>query len=318
MYDENAPNFTKVFAILVDGGDALPEQLQDTALPLLHTNVHRLLLVRMRHTQHIKLWERLAAVAQRHHGTHAAGVPSDDARNAALATATAWNNLGVLRWKQARVHGKFCEDIHAQSLRLVQDALELRRTWLGGDHPTVAVTLAHKAGMLQSLGRLEEATALYTSAQDIQRRHDDPAALARTLNYQGRILRLQGNTDAALAVYKEALALRRDALGSDHPDTATTHHNVGDTLRDAGDHGAAVEAYATAYNIKKRTLGAWHPKCGQNLTDWACAEHARGDRPHARQLFREALGVLSTALGDAHPLTKQCRDAMEGCALATV
>ena len=52
------------------------------------------------------------------------------------------------------------------------------------------------------------------------------------------------------ALLRDALAIREDALGPEHPDTATALNNLANLFRDQGD-------YAEARPLFER--GPWHP-----------------------------------------------------------
>ncbi|KAF8451347.1 Tetratricopeptide repeat-domain-containing protein [Kalaharituber pfeilii] len=80
-----------------------------------------------------------------------------------------------------------------------------------------------------------------------------------------------GQHDKALEYFQRALVGREKALGTEHPDTLTTVHNIGRVFKDMGQHDKALEYYQRALYDKaleyyqralvgrQKVLGLDHP-----------------------------------------------------------
>ncbi len=68
-----------------------------------------------------------------------------------------------------------------------------------------------------------------------------------------------GDHAAALPLYRQALEIRRTALGEDHPDYATSLNNLAGLYRAMGDHAAALPLYRQALEIRRTRAGREPP-----------------------------------------------------------
>jgi hypothetical protein len=55
------------------------------------------------------------------------------------------------------------------------------------------------------------------------------------------------------------LAIREDALGPEHPDTATALNNLANLFRDQGDYAETRPLLECALAILEKARGPWHP-----------------------------------------------------------
>ena len=63
----------------------------------------------------------------------------------------------------------------------------------------------------------------------------------------------------AAPLLRDALAIREDALGPEHPDTATALNNLANLFRDQGDYAEARPLLECALAILEKARGPWHP-----------------------------------------------------------
>jgi eukaryotic-like serine/threonine-protein kinase len=161
------------------------------------------------------------------------------------------NDLGVL----ARENGNA-----AQSVKLLEQALVVRRQVLGAKHKDIGVTLSE-------LGR---------SYGDL------------------------GNAARAEQLAREALALRREVLGDQHREVATNMGDLGLLLWEHGDLAGAEPLLRQSVEISRRALGENHANVGTGLSNLALVVGDRGDQAQAEQLYRQALAVQRRALGPDH------------------
>ncbi len=159
---------------------------------------------------------------------------------------------------------------NAEAEPVLREALELRETALGPNHPSVATTMLNLAAVLRDAGRYAVAESLF----------------------------------------RESLTLRRRAFGSDHPELGSSFIGLGLTLHAQGDYAGAEAAFREALDLYTRTLGPEHPEVGMSLYSLGVVAEARGDSVEAERLYRQALAVLEPAAGPDHPNTAQVRGAL--------
>ena len=73
------------------------------------------------------------------------------------------------------------------------------------------------------------------------------------------VLKIQGEHQAALDKYNEALLVFEATLGRDNPVMATTHKNIGVVYGEQGKHSDALESFEKALAIEEQTFGREHP-----------------------------------------------------------
>ncbi len=112
-----------------------------------------------------------------------------------------------------------------------------------------------------------------------------------------------GDLNAARPYYEQALAIRRQVLGDQHPDTALSLNNLGFLLHAQGDFSAAQLYFEQALAIRRQVLGDQHPDTAQSLNNLANILHDRGDLNAARPYYEQALAIHRQVLGDQHPDT---------------
>ena len=106
---------------------------------------------------------------------------------------------------------------------------------------------------------------------------------------------------------ERALAIREQALGPAHPDTAQSLNNLGVLLRTAGDLVAARPYYERALAIFEQALGPDHPDTAQSLNNLAILCYYQNELEEAARLMRRALAICETKLGPDHPDTQRSR-----------
>jgi tetratricopeptide (TPR) repeat protein len=198
---------------------------------------------------------------------------------------------------------------HASARERYQQALALRESALGPDHPEVAVGLRQLGTALRNEGRLDEARQVLERALAAGERAlgpDHPEQSA-TLNSLGVLLKEQGDLAGARDVYARALALRERTLGRDHREVAVPLVNLGNVLVKLGEHDRARAALERALAIRERTAGRDHPDVARVLSGLGALHRARRAWPdavaaytRALDLYRKAYAADHAAISDAH------------------
>src|SRR5262249_840763 len=101
--------------------------------------------------------------------------------------------------------------------------------------------------------------------------------------------------------YRQALDIRRNKLGPDHPLVANSLVALGNMHLDLGDYAKAESEYNQARDIQQNKLGAEHPDVAQSQHQLGLLHQARGDHVGAEPPRRPALSVREPKLGVGHP-----------------
>ncbi len=169
---------------------------------------------------------------------------------------------------QVQTEARFSTDNDA-TRKLARRARAVVRGW--GRDDTLDAELDIALGQLlveegqydQALDRYQRALATYRRA-----RRDD-LRVADVRSKIATVEQITGNREAALADYREVLALRRKHLGEEHPTVASAYEDVGDTLRLLGRFEPAREQFARAQRF-------WDSPRGSALLEHLRKEAASG------------------------------------------
>jgi serine/threonine-protein kinase len=192
----------------------------------------------------------------------------------------------------------------AASDSLARAAVRTGRRALAHDDPALGSLMVLAAPSLASPDHEAEAESLLVEAIGILRRapQADPLELARALRGLGFRRYVVGDLAATESLYVQALQLRRDHLGPNHPDVADLSAELGDVLGYEGKPGA--ERYLReGVAIERRVLGADHPDVLVKVVDLADLLDKRGDLAAAESLYREAAAGGARINPSGHQLT---------------
>jgi CHAT domain-containing protein len=110
-----------------------------------------------------------------------------------------------------------------------------------------------------------------------------------------------GEYRAALPLYQEALSLRKEVLGTRHPDYGLSLNNLASLHQGWGENKAALPLYQEALKLSKEVLGSRHPHYAISLNNLAALHLAMGDHQAALPLYQEALSLRKEVQGERHP-----------------
>ena len=110
-----------------------------------------------------------------------------------------------------------------------------------------------------------------------------------------------GAYDRAEPLYRQALEIKKKALGEGHPDYATSLNNLAGLYHAMGAYDRAEPLFRQALEIRKKALGEGHPDYATSLNNLAALYRAMGAYDRAEPLFRQALEIRKKALGEGHP-----------------
>jgi eukaryotic-like serine/threonine-protein kinase len=129
---------------------------------------------------------------------------------------------------------------------------------------------------------------------------DQPDVKAALMHTMSRVYDALGLYDKARPLGEEALKLRRQSLGSEHPDVAASLMNLAGVLYDQGDYAGAEALNREALAMRRNLLGNDHPDVAASLNGLAIVLDLKGDYAGAEALYREALAMQRKLLGSEH------------------
>ena len=199
---------------------------------------------------------------------------------------------------------------YARALPLFEQALAIRQTVLGENHPETANSLNNLAVLYRSQGDDARALPLFEQALAIRQTvsGENHPETANSLNNLAVLYDSQGDHAHALPLYEQALVICQTVLDENHPDTARSLNNLASLYDSQGDYARALPLYEQALVIRQAVLGANHPDTSESLNNLASLYYSQGDYTRALPLFEQALNILQQALGDEHPNTKTCAE----------
>jgi len=103
--------------------------------------------------------------------------------------------------------------------------------------------------------------------------------------------------------FRKALAIHEEIIGKEHPNTATTYHNIASAYSALGNYPAALEWYWKALAIQVKVLGKEHPNTATTYYNIAGVYSEQGDYPAALEWYWKALAIQEKVLGKEHPDT---------------
>jgi tetratricopeptide (TPR) repeat protein len=101
----------------------------------------------------------------------------------------------------------------------------------------------------------------------------------------------RGDNVNAAKVCKEAVRVRKIALGSFHQDVAVSLAQLGVAYMETEKHAKAITVFREALRIRRKCLGPMHPKVAKILNNIGCALYELKELEVAKVAFEEALAV---------------------------
>jgi tetratricopeptide (TPR) repeat protein len=190
------------------------------------------------------------------------------------------------RLEQLREAGRF-----EQAVQVAGELVELREKAQGKDHWQAADARWQVAGLRRVL----------RSEKKVQEEY----AGVFTLDRKVAELRSEGRAREAQAAVERALAIRRKALGDEHPDTAVSHASVSLNLEAQDKYAEAAEGFRKALGICRKVFGEDHPDTATSYHFVASNLLAQGKYKEAEDGFRKALAIRRTVFGEDHPVTAE-------------
>lgn len=212
------------------------------------------------------------------------------------ASLTTMNNLaGTLMAMGSR-------DNLEEAERLLRSTIE----HCAPDDPRVLTAMASLGGMLERLGKVDEAEQMLRSTLALQRQrlpadHPEPPT---TLHNLGLLLRARGRLAEAEQCLRDAVASKTRVFGEGHRTTLMTMYAHALVLMDTKRAAEAEPVLATVLERAAHALpeGHWETACYMRSHGVALA--ALGRDEEAERELRQSVALLQGALSAEHPQTK--------------
>jgi tetratricopeptide (TPR) repeat protein/predicted Ser/Thr protein kinase len=174
----------------------------------------------------------------------------------------------------------------------------------GGDDTTMllaATQLTHEVGY--QLAQHEQGRMWGTLGEMLIERLGLAGSLreAAVVSALASVSTVRGEYDDALQRFAQALAIKQQILGEQHPVTANTINSIGVVLFSQGDSEQALEYFRHSLSIEQAALGPEHPGVAYSLNNLAAALQQLRRYDEALEYHRLALALREASLGPEHP-----------------
>ena len=132
---------------------------------------------------------------------------------------------------------------------------------------------------------------------------DEMAGKATLLHSVAGFFSYQGQWKDAESFQLEAVMLRKEVLGPDHPDALNSMANLASTYRNQGRWEEAEKLFVQVMETRKTKLGADHPDTLNSIANLASTYWNQGRWEEAEKLFVQVIETRKTKLGADHPDT---------------
>ena len=105
----------------------------------------------------------------------------------------------------------------------------------------------------------------------------------------------------AKALFYQALSIREQILGPEHPEVATSLNHLAILLLYRGEFAEAELYFQRALRILEQTLGPEHPRVASSLNNLGILSLKRGKYVEAEQFYQRSLQICEQTLSPEHP-----------------
>ncbi len=165
-----------------------------------------------------------------------------------------------------------------------------------------------QARMQDALGRVYHSLGAYGQARELfdQALTEDGRSLlsdvewARIVFHKANLLQDATEYEEAERLFRQALGLRRTALGQVHEEVAESLHGLAWALEIKGDVDGAEQHYREALAMRRSLLGVQHLNTAETLARLGIIYRYRDQYDEAERHIREALEIRRALLGEIH------------------
>jgi tetratricopeptide (TPR) repeat protein len=132
-----------------------------------------------------------------------------------------------------------------------------------------------------------------------ERRLQYAEIISKTAEYNRNL----GRYEVAAEMEGEALTIRQELLGQNHPHTLISMNNLGSVLEYQGKYEHAEEMHRQSLRLREAVLGKEHPGTLTSMNNLATALAGQGKYEQAEEMHRQSLRLREAVLGKEHPYT---------------
>jgi tetratricopeptide (TPR) repeat protein/transcriptional regulator with XRE-family HTH domain len=119
----------------------------------------------------------------------------------------------------------------------------------------------------------------------------------------GAFLHFRGFYPQSQSFHQQALTIRKQVFGSEHPDVADSLNALGLLARFHGKYGQAERFHQQALAIREKTLGLDHHATAQSLNNLGVLYRSQGKYEQAGTFLQQSFSIHEQVLGSQHPDT---------------
>ncbi len=178
---------------------------------------------------------------------------------------------------------------HYQLIGLYPQALELNQTVLekNTEEKFISTALFNQGVILKLFGQYDQALALYKQALTIDKKIGDRKGESATLNNLATIAHAKGDYDTALRFLEQSLTITQEI--GDRKGESATLNNLGTTAHTKGDYNTALN-YLEQSLVIKRQIGDRQGE-GVILNNISQINDAKGDYDNALRYLEQSLSI---------------------------
>ncbi len=173
----------------------------------------------------------------------------------------------------------------------------------GAAEPPFTMRLEEVRALLEEEGRRQEAErqaqALLLEAETFGR-SSLGAAAALDLLVNARYLNNKRREEETLKLAWRAVELRRELQGNEHPEFATSLHQLADVLHSNLRYQEALDLFDQSLAIRESLFGRDSPEVAESLDDLGDLYDDIGDKQRAREILERSLDIRERHLGPDH------------------
>jgi eukaryotic-like serine/threonine-protein kinase len=186
-----------------------------------------------------------------------------------------------------------------------EQALEIRRSILGVEHPDTMISIREIGTVHQSRGEFSEAEPYLREALEVSKRlfGNDHRQTSLSRHRLGALLRLRWQFAEAEQLFKEALGEILGRVDADHPESLSVKGSLALVLSEQQRYSEAAPYYQTVLDGSRRQLGDDHPNTMTAINNMAQFLQGQGRVDEAEPYYRESMERRRRVMGDEHPRT---------------
>ncbi|HME31678.1 MAG TPA: tetratricopeptide repeat protein [Terriglobales bacterium] len=204
------------------------------------------------------------------------------------------NNLAMARFACGKL---------GEARLLAERSVDIRREYLGVNHPDYAMSLDNLAAICSALGQRQQALELHKTALEtlLVARGSHSFDVATVHANMGMAYLHTGQRELSEQEFETAIRIYRDLLGKDAPVLGVVVHNLATLYQRCGANQKARSYYEEALRIERAAHGERHATIARNLLGLAAVSLAERRFDEARSLLARASRIAAATMSERQP-----------------